>query len=53
MQKILLVASLVMVFGGCKDKWDKALSDFEGLKDKMCECKDAACADKVDADLDS
>lgn len=43
-----MVAVLVLALAGCgkKDKLDQALSDFEGWKDKVCACKDAACAEK-------
>jgi hypothetical protein len=37
---------------GCKDKWDKALSDLDGFKDKMCACKDKACTDGVKKDME-
>lgn len=29
---------------------DGVLKEYEGYKDKMCACKDKACADKVEAD---
>jgi hypothetical protein len=51
MRNLLLVTVLVC-FGACKDKWDKALSEYEGLKDKMCACKDAACAKGVKDEID-
>ncbi len=48
MRKFAIVAGLVLAFTACKkNKWDKALSDMEGYKDKMCACKDKACADDV------
>lgn len=46
----LLVCSLFLV-AGCNDKWDKALSQLDGFKDKMCACKDKACTEGVEKDV--
>jgi hypothetical protein len=37
--------------GACSSKLDKAISESEGWKDKMCACKDKECAEKVSADF--
>jgi hypothetical protein len=48
MRNLTIVAGLVLALTGCgKNKFDQAVSDMEGLKDKMCACTDKACADKV------
>jgi len=46
----MLVMSLVV---GCGDKWDKAISELDGFKDKMCACKDKACTDGVKKDMEA
>jgi hypothetical protein len=33
--------------GGCKNKFDKAISEMGDWRDKMCACTDKACADQV------
>ena len=38
---------------GCSDKWDKAISELDGFKDKMCACKDKACTDGVKKDMEA
>jgi hypothetical protein len=50
MKKMMIVAGLVLALGACKSKMDKALSEGEGIRDRMCACADKACADKVSAD---
>jgi hypothetical protein len=53
MRKFLIAAGIVLSFTACsKNKWDQAISDMEGLKDRMCKCTDKACVDKVEADSD-
>lgn len=48
MRKLLIVASVVFGLSACsKDKFDEVLGEVEGFKNKMCACKDEACADKV------
>ena len=44
MFKKMIVAAFLMT-AGCQA--EEAIKDLEGLKTKACECKDAACADKV------
>ena len=46
----VLVCSLFLV-AGCSDKWDKAISQMDGFKDKMCACKDKACTDGVEKEV--
>jgi hypothetical protein len=46
MKNILAISALVFAFG-CGNKVDKLIGEMEGFKDKMCACKDADCADKV------
>lgn len=50
MKKFLLVAGLVFA-AGCGSKADNALGEMEGFKTRMCECKDKACGEKVQADM--
>lgn len=39
---------MLLALGACKkSKWDKAMSDMEGFRDKMCACKDKACTEDV------
>ena len=46
---MFIIAGLVLALGACKkDKVGQALSEMEGWKDKMCACKDKACADDVE-----
>ena len=48
MRKFLITAGIVFSFAACsKSKYDDAISGMEKYKDKMCECKDKACTDKV------
>ena len=47
----LLAVSLLLGLGACSNKFDKAISEAEGFKDKMCACKDKECAEKVDKDF--
>ena len=48
MRNMFIALGIVLAFGGCKkDKWHQALSDTSSFKDKMCACKDKACADDV------
>ena len=49
MKKYLLGFGLVFALG-CGNKVDKVISEMESLKDKMCACKDADCADKVNTE---
>jgi hypothetical protein len=54
MIKKLVVIASVLALGACgKSKWDSALNDFEGLKDRMCDCKEASCAEAVEKDIDT
>jgi predicted nuclease with TOPRIM domain len=46
MRNLVLVGVLVLLVS-CKSKADQAISDLSGLKDKMCACKDKACAEDV------
>jgi len=51
MKKIGLALVLSLAASACGgDAFDDALKQFEGFKNKMCACKDAACADKVKED---
>jgi hypothetical protein len=48
MRKLAITAGLLLALTACKkNKWDKAISDTEGFRDKMCACKDKACADDI------
>ena len=49
MNKIVLGLALVFAMG-CGNKVDKIISEMESLKDKMCACKDADCAEKVNTE---
>ncbi len=49
---ISLVATLSLVaVAGCKKKGGDSLAKMEEFSKAMCECKDKACADKVNADM--
>ncbi|MDB4954334.1 MAG: hypothetical protein JWO36_1903 [Myxococcales bacterium] len=50
MKKLMVVASLVFAFGCGKKGMDGKLDELAGIKDKMCECKDKACTEKVHED---
>ncbi len=48
MRKFAIIAGMVLALGACKkDKWQQAVSDEKGFRDKMCACKDKACAEDV------
>lgn len=57
MRSYLAVVCVVLALGACKkDKWEQAVTDLEGFRDKMCACKDKSgdrairqsCADDVE-----
>ncbi|MDB4963861.1 MAG: hypothetical protein JWP01_3860 [Myxococcales bacterium] len=51
MKHLLAIVGFVFVVGcGSKGGGDKIISDYTGLKDRMCKCADKACAEKVTAD---
>lgn len=50
MKKLTIVLGIVLGLGACSDKFDKVISEGEGFKDKMCNCKDKDCAEQVDKD---
>jgi len=50
MRTIMLVAVLALGTG-CKSKIEEALGDISSLRDKMCACKDAKCAEGVKAEF--
>ena len=52
MKKLLLVVGAMFLAVGCGDKWDKAIKDMDGFKDKMCACKDKACTDGVKKEME-
>jgi hypothetical protein len=52
MSRLSLVLCMLVAVAGCKDKWDKALAETEAFKDRMCACKDQACVDAVNKDVD-
>ncbi len=48
MRKLAIIAGVVLALGACKkDKWEQAVSDEKGFRDKMCACKDKACTEDV------
>ncbi len=47
MKKLMLMGGFVLALGACKNDFDKAMDKASALTDKMCACKDTACADKV------
>ena len=51
MKKLVLLAGMVLATA-CGSKADNALSELEGFKNKMCECKDKACAEGVEKDME-
>lgn len=46
------VLAMVLGLGACGGKADEAIAAFKKAADAMCACKDKACADKVNADLE-
>jgi hypothetical protein len=50
MKQLAIAMGLLLGLGACSNKFDKALSELEGFKDKMCACKDKDCAEKVEKD---
>ncbi len=55
MRNLMIAAGLMLGLGGLtacggKDKFDEVLGELESFKTRMCECKDKACADKVQED---
>ena len=50
MKKLIILALGLSFAVGCSNKIDKAISEMESYKDKMCACKDADCAEKVNKD---
>ncbi len=48
---ISFVAALSLTTLGCKKKGSDALAKMEGFQKAMCECKDKACTEKVNADM--
>jgi len=51
MKKFSIVVGLLIGLGACSNKIDKAISELEGWKDKMCACHDKDCAEKVEKDF--
>lgn len=58
MTKLVMLVALLLTFGGCKDKdaaggpsAADALGKMRELKDAMCKCKDAQCAQDVSAKM--
>ena len=47
MKKLMLMGGFVLALGACKNDFDKAMDKASAITDKMCACKDVACADKV------
>src|SRR5262245_4835511 len=52
MLKLAFAACALLLAGGCKDKWEKAMSEMEGFKDKVCACKDKECLKGVEKDME-
>ncbi len=49
-----LAAMSLLAFAGCKKKGGaagEAVAKMEGFQKSMCDCKDKACADKVNEDM--
>lgn len=52
-KSIALTFTLVLGLAACgKSKGDEIVSEFTALKNEMCKCTDAACADKVEEKSD-
>jgi hypothetical protein len=45
MRWIFVVAALSLT--ACGGGGDAKIKEFEGFRDRMCECKDATCANKI------
>lgn len=50
MRNLVLVVGLVFLFA-CKSKTEQAISDMKSLRDKMCDCKDKDCVEKVEEEF--
>jgi hypothetical protein len=50
MKKLVLLVGIVFS-SACGSKVDSAIAELESFKNKMCECKDAACADGVEKEM--
>ena len=48
---IAFLAAVSIASFGCKKKGGDMLGKMEGFQKSMCECKDKACVDKVNADM--
>jgi hypothetical protein len=54
MTKLSIALALALIACGKKvDKVDKAIDELSALKDKMCACSNAACADTVNAEIEA
>jgi hypothetical protein len=47
MKKLMVIASLVFAFGCGKKGLDAKLDELSSIKDRMCDCKDKTCTEKV------
>jgi hypothetical protein len=46
-----MIAFALLAFAGCKKKGNDAMAKMESFQKQMCECKDKACADKVQDEM--
>jgi len=46
-----MIAFAFLAFAGCKKKGNDAMAKMESFEKQMCECKDKACADKVQDEM--
>jgi hypothetical protein len=51
MTKWLVIAAVLVVAACKKDEVDASLAELATLRDKMCACKDRACADTVNDEV--
>lgn len=54
MKKILLAFSMMALAGGCGgNDMDEAVNKMGSFADKLCKCKDVACAEGVKKEMDA
>lgn len=52
MKKLMIVLGMGLFATACGSKADNALAELESFKTKMCECKDVACVEGVEKEME-
>jgi len=47
MRALAFAVATLLLSAACSDNFDHALKELERLRDRMCECRNKACADRV------